>query len=109
VVVVAQTIYATTMDHIREYGTLKAIGATNRHLYGVIVLQAVISAAIGYALGMTVSWFVVRGSEKGGAAILLPPEMAGGMLGLTVVMCVVAALVSIKKVTRLEPAIVFKA
>jgi putative ABC transport system permease protein len=109
VVVVAQTIYATTMDHIREYGTLKAMGATNRYLYGVIIQQAMISAVIGYALGMAASWFVVRGSEKGGAAILLPPEMAVGMLGLTIVMCVLAAMVSIKKVTRLDPAQVFKA
>lgn len=109
VVVVAQTIYATTMDHIREYGTLKAMGATNRYLYGVIIQQAIISALIGYVVGMAASWFVVRASEKGGAAILLPPEMAVGMLGLTIVMCVVAALVSIKKVTGLDPALVFKA
>jgi putative ABC transport system permease protein len=108
VVVVAQTIYATTVDHIREYGTLKAMGATNRYLYGVIVLQAVISACIGYGLGMIVSVFVVRGSAQGGAAILLPPTMAAGMLGLTLVMCVGAAIVSINKVTRLDPAMVFK-
>lgn len=108
VVVVAQTIYATTVDHIREYGTLKAMGATNQYLYGVIVLQAVISAVIGYALGMLVSVFVVRGSEHGGAAILLPLPMAAGMLGLTLVMCVGAAIVSINKVTRLDPAMVFK-
>ncbi len=108
VVVVAQTIYATTMDHIREYGTLKAMGASNRYLYGVLINQAVISAFIGFVLGMTASWFVVRGSERGGAPIMLPPEMAAGMLGLTVVMCVVAAMVSINKVTRLDPAMVFK-
>jgi putative ABC transport system permease protein len=108
VVVVAQTIYATTVDHIREYGTLKAMGATNRYLYGVIVLQAVISAVIGYGFGMVVSYFVVRGSEQGGAAILLPPPMAAGMLGLTLAMCIGAAVVSIRKVTRLDPAMVFK-
>jgi putative ABC transport system permease protein len=108
VVVVAQTIYATTVDHIREYGTLKAMGATNRYLYGVIILQAVISAFMGYGLGMIVSVFVVRGSEQGGAAILLPAPMAAGMLGLTLAMCVGAAVVSINKVTRLDPAMVFK-
>jgi putative ABC transport system permease protein len=108
VVVVAQTIYATTVDHIREYGTLKAMGATNRYLYGVIILQAVISACIGYGLGMIVSVFVVRGSQQGGAAILLPPPMAAAMLGLTLAMCVGAAVVSINKVTRLDPATVFK-
>ena len=108
VVVVAQTIYATTMDHIREYGTLKAMGATNGYLYKVIMQQAIISALAGYSLAMIVSWFVVRGSEKGGAAILLPWQMAVGMLGLTLVMCTGAALVSINKVTRLDPAMVFK-
>jgi len=108
VVVVAQTIYATTMDHIREYGTLKAMGATNGYLYRVIMQQALISAVAGYSLAMVVSWFVVRGSEKGGAAILLPWPLALGMLGLTLVMCTGAALVSINKVTRLDPAMVFK-
>jgi putative ABC transport system permease protein len=108
VVVVAQTIYATTMDHLREYGTLKAMGATNGYLYRVIIQQAIISALFGYALAMVVSWFVVRGSVRGGAAILLPMPMAIGMLGLTIVMCTGAALVSINKVTRLDPATVFK-
>jgi putative ABC transport system permease protein len=108
VVVVAQTIYATTMDHLREYGTLKAMGATNGYLYRVIVQQAVISAFAGYSLAMIVSWFVVRGSEKGGAAILLPWPMVAGMLVLTMAMCTLAALVSINKVTRLDPATVFK-
>jgi putative ABC transport system permease protein len=107
-VVVAQTIYATTMDHIREYGTLKAMGAPNSYVYKVIIKQAAISAVIGYALGMFVSVFVVHGSEKGGAAILMPPTMAVGMFFLTLLMCVGAALVSINKVTRIDPAMVFK-
>lgn len=108
VVVVAQTIYATTMDHLKEYGTLKAMGATNAYLYRIILQQAVLSAFAGYALGMVVSVFVVRGSAQGGAAILLPGWMALAMLGLTLVMCVSAAFVSINKVTRLDPAMVFK-
>jgi len=107
-VVVAQTIYATTMDHIREYGTLKAMGAPNRYVYKVIMKQAAISAVIGYVLGMIVSVFVVHGSQKGGAAILMPPPMAVGMFFLTLAMCVGAALVSINKVTRIDPAMVFK-
>ena len=49
-----------------------------------------------------------RRYAKGGAAILLPAPMAIGMLGLTILMCTGAALVSINKVTRLDPATVFK-
>jgi len=61
-VVVAQTIYATTVDHIREFGTLKAMGAPNSYVYKVIMKQAAISAVIGYVLGMLVSVFVVHDS-----------------------------------------------
>jgi len=107
-VVVAQTIYATTVDHIREFGTLKAMGAPNSYVYKVIMKQAAISAGIGYALGMVVSVFVVEGSQKGGAAILMPMPMAVGMFFLTLAMCVGAALVSINKVTHIDPAMVFK-
>ena len=59
VVVVAQTIYAATIDHIREFGTLKAMGATNGYIYGVIMRQAAIGAAIGYGAGISraCGWF----------------------------------------------------
>jgi putative ABC transport system permease protein len=108
IAVVAQTIYAATMDHIREYGTLKAMGATNRYLYRVLVEQAVWSGALGYGLALVIAHFIVRGSEKGGALILLPLPMKIAMLFLAVLMCITAALVSINKVTKLDPAMVFK-
>jgi putative ABC transport system permease protein len=108
VAVVAQTIYAATMDHIREYGTLKAMGATNVYLYRVLIEQAVWSAVLGYGLAMIVAHFVVQASEKGGAVILMPWSMTMGMLALAIVMCIAAALVSINKVTRIDPAMVFK-
>jgi putative ABC transport system permease protein len=108
IVVVTQTIYATTMDHLREYGTLKAIGAPNSYVYRVILQQAGMSAVMGYAMGIGVSLFVVHGAQQGGAAILLPWQMALAIFGLTLVMCGVAAAVSIKKVTTLDPAMVFR-
>jgi putative ABC transport system permease protein len=108
IAVVAQTIYAATMDHIREYGTLKAMGATNRYLYRVLIEQAVWSAALGYGFALVVAHFIVQGSEKGGALILMPFAMKVGMFFLAIFMCIAAALVSINKVTRLDPAMVFK-
>ena len=108
VAVVAQTIYAATMDHIREYGTLKAMGATNGYLYRVLVEQAVWSAVLGYAFAMFAAHFIVQGSEKGGALILMPLAMKIAMLVLALFMCISAALVSINKVTRLDPAMVFR-
>jgi putative ABC transport system permease protein len=108
IVVVTQTIYATTMDHLREYGTLKAIGAPNSYVYRVILQQAAMSAVMGYALGISVSLFLVHSSEQGSVAILLPWPMAALIFALTLLMCGIAAAVSINKVTQLDPAMVFR-
>jgi len=108
VVIVSQTLYATTVDHLAEFGTLRAIGASNRYIYGVIIRQAVLSSLCGYALGLMITLWIVRSVRDFGPVILLPSWMMGGMLGLTILMCVGAALISIKKVTRLDPGMVFK-
>lgn len=108
IVVVAQTIYASTVDHIREFGTLKAMGATNGYIFRIIVMQAAISGTIGYALGITVAYFVIRGATRGGANILLTPELAVTMFFVSLGMCIGASLVSINKVTSIDPAMVFK-
>jgi putative ABC transport system permease protein len=108
VVVVAQTIYSATVDHIREYGTLKAMGASNFYLYKVIITQAFLSGLIGYAVGMSIALFVSYISLKGTTAIILPKELVGGLFILTILMCISASIVSINKVTRIDPAMVFK-
>lgn len=107
-VVVAQTIYAITLDHQRDYGTLKAIGASNRFVCGVILKQAAISALAGYAVGMTIGLTIVRMSRAWGAVIRAPWQLAAAMLALALLMCCGASVVSIHKVLRLEPATVFK-
>lgn len=108
VVVVAQTIYAATVDHIREYGTLKAMGATNAYLYRVILQQAAMSAVAGYAVGIAIALVASRGSLKGTTAIIVEAPLAVALFLLTLVMCLGASVVSINKVTRLDPALVFK-
>lgn len=108
VVVVAQTIYSATVDHIREYGTLKAMGATNGYIYRVIIRQAAISGLIGYGLAITIALAAAHGSQAGTTAIVIPAPLVGGLFVLTLAMCVAASLVSINKVTRIDPAMVFK-
>jgi putative ABC transport system permease protein len=108
VVVVAQTIYAATIDHIREFGTLKAMGAANLYIYKIILQQAVISAVIGYGVGIVFASLAAYSSRNGGANILLPVSVRAGLFGLTLFMCISAAMVSINKVTKIDPAMVFK-
>lgn len=108
VVVVAQTIYAATVDHIREYGTLKAMGATNAFIYKIIVKQAAISGVVGYAIGMSIALAVSRVSQQGTTAIIVPHSLVAALFALTLLMCVGASVISINKVTRIDPAMVFK-
>jgi putative ABC transport system permease protein len=107
-VVVAQTTYASTMDHIREFGTLKAMGAPNSYVYKVIIQQAVFAALAGYAAAIVTGKFVAQASASGGAVILVPKEVMVAVLFLSVGMCVIASLISIRKATTVDPAMVFK-
>lgn len=107
-VVVAQTLYATTMDHLAEFGTLRAMGAPGGYIHRIIVVQAVAAALVGYGCGIVISYVLVDLAARGGASIVLPPELAVGLFFLTVLMCVVAGLVSMRKVTTIDPAMVFR-
>jgi putative ABC transport system permease protein len=107
-VVVAQTIYATTMDHLQEFGTLKAMGAPNSYVYKVILQQAAISALVGYGVGIVISVSILHLVEPTGAPVVMNGWIAAGTFFLTLFMCAGAGLISINKVTRLDPAMVFK-
>lgn len=110
VVVVAQILYSSVSDHIKEFGTLKAMGASDKELYGTIVEQALWMAILGYIPGMLVCWGLsVWVASATGIVILITPVSAIGVLGITVVMCVGSAFFAIQKVTKIDPAIVFKA
>lgn len=109
VVVVAQTIYATTIDHIREFGTLKALGASNGYLYRVIMVQAAYSAVLGYILGISACCAIAYASRDAMVSIVLTWPMAIALFFLTLGMCVTASIVSISRITQLDPGSVFRA
>jgi putative ABC transport system permease protein len=108
VIVVAQTLYASTVDRLPEYATLRAMGASNRYLRGIIVKQAMISAGLGYGAGLAIAALIVFAARDGSAAMLLPWPLAAGLGLVTVAMCTSAALISIRKVTTLCPTSVFR-
>jgi putative ABC transport system permease protein len=109
-VVVSQILYSSVSDHIKEFGTLKAMGASDWSIYGVITEQALWMAVLGYIPSMMLcfalgAWTVATK----GIVILITPGTAIAVFGVTVVMCVGSALFAIQKVTHVDPAIVFKA
>jgi putative ABC transport system permease protein len=106
-VIVAQTLYSSTKDHINEFATLRALGSSSGYIHRVILAQAALSAVLGYALGMIISMTVVYMSEQTPLPIIMTPGLAALLLGLTVAMCAISALSAIGKVMRIDPAVVF--
>jgi putative ABC transport system permease protein len=110
VVIVGQILYSAVADHLKEFGTLKAMGASNRVIYGVIIEQALWMAILGYIPGMLLCWGLGAWTlATQGIVILITPLTAVGVFGITVLMCVGSALFAIQKVSKVDPAIVFKA
>jgi len=106
-VIVAQTLYASTKDHLNEFATLRALGSSSGYIHRVILAQAALSAVLGYALGMVIAMIVVYLSEQTPLPIIMTPGLATLLLGLTVAMCAISALSAIGKVMRIDPAVVF--
>ena len=106
-VIVAQTLYSSTKDHLTEFATLRALGSSSSYIHKVILVQAIISAIIGFTIGIAVSLVVAQFSEVTPMPIVLTPLLALLLLGATVAMCAISALSSIYKVTKIDPAMVF--
>jgi len=106
--IAGQTFYNFTLENLRHFGALKAMGARNGVLLRMILLQSTMVGVIGYGLGVGLAslfGFATRNSEL---AFYLPWWMLGVSAAAIILICVAASLLSIKKVIELEPAIVFK-
>jgi putative ABC transport system permease protein len=106
-VVVAQTLYASTKEHLNEFATLRAMGSSRRYIYNVIVWQALLSAVIGFSIAALVSDVVVRLTAATALPIVSTSGLIGGLFLLTIVMCIGSSIAAIVQVTRIDPAMVF--
>jgi putative ABC transport system permease protein len=106
-VIVAQTLYASTKDHLNEFATLRAIGSSGRYIHEVIIWQALLSAVIGFCIAAGIGFFIVEKTAETALPIMMTPGLTLGLFVLTVVMCVLSAIGAIAKVMRIDPAMVF--
>lgn len=108
-VIVSQTIYSATIEHLREFGTLKALGAENRTVYGIILEQAMWSGIIGFLIGVAVNFVVVKLYTGTGQVIIQPWELFAADFFVTLITCVGASLISVRKAMQVDPMEVFRA
>ena len=107
-VVVGQILYSGTLQYIREYGTLKAMGAKNSMVVRIILAQAMISAGLGFVVGGVLAVGMRSAMAHANLSVALFPGLYVATLIITILMCSLASLLSIVKVLRLDPASVFK-
>jgi len=108
-VVVSQTVYATTMENLEEFATLKAMGASRTFIQCVVLIQAWISSLIGCALGVAVAVPLVRVIRGAIPWVYLTWWLPAGMIFVSLSMCSLAAIASVRKAVNVDPAKVFRA
>jgi putative ABC transport system permease protein len=109
VTIAGQTFYNFTLDNLRYFGTLKAMGATNSMLLRMILLQALMVGGIGYGLGVGVAstWGLLL-SEHTQIAFRMPWQLLLMSAAAVLLICLGSAAASIRRVMNLEPATVFR-
>jgi putative ABC transport system permease protein len=106
-VIVAQTLYSSTKDHLIEFATLRAMGSSRAYIYTVILCQAVLSAIIGFSIAAFVGVGLAFASAETALPIVMTPALITSLFVLTVGMCAVSAISAIVVVTRVDPVTVF--
>lgn len=107
-VIIGLTLYSAAIDRIRDYATLKAIGATNAYLTKLILLQALLFALIGFAFGYLFIELFRKGIANTGAIFSFSIAIKAGFLLLTLFISLCGSIFAIRRISKLEPATVFR-
>jgi len=105
--IIGLTLYSSALDRIKDYGTLKAIGATNGYVNKLIIAQAFLYAVIGYGIALLLLIAFKLGVAKSGLLIEISLSFAIFLLFVTLLISVGGSLFAVRKIAKLEPASVF--
>jgi len=108
VVIVAQTLYASTLDRLPEYAVVRAMGGPSSYLYKIVIKQAIIGGVIGGVVGITIVLALAYISRDSSSPPQVPFWLASSIGIVTILMCICASLVSLKKVMSIDPVKVFR-
>jgi putative ABC transport system permease protein len=110
VAIAGQTFYLFTIENLKQFGALKAMGVSNRRIVGMILLQALVVGLIGYGIGigLTAAFFESTSHMTHLAGLHLFWQVMAGSGVAVVVIVLLASLLSIRRVLVLEPALVFR-
>lgn len=105
---IGQTVFANTMEHIGEFATLKAMGASRSDLNTIILAQAAIEAALGFAIAAPLALLSRAPLERMGVTLAISPLLLFGLFFVMLLTALAAAHFSIRRVQKLDPATIFR-
>lgn len=108
VAIAGQTFYNFTQDNIRYFGTLKAMGASDFMLLKMVLLQAAMVGGIGYGMGVGAASAFTFLSGRTELSFCMPWQLLVASAVAIALICVISSFLSMWKIVKLEPAIVFK-
>jgi putative ABC transport system permease protein len=108
VILVYQILYTDVADHWVEYATLKAIGYSNRYLFGVVLQQAALLGFLGFVPGCLISFglYTITRNATGLYMVMTPSRIINLMIA-TFLMCFISGVIAVRRVQKADPAEVF--
>lgn len=111
VIIVGLVVYSATLEKYREYGVLKAVGASGPQLYRIVLEQSLISSLMGFAVGALASFWVARLVRRivVQLSVSFSWKQFAAAFAAAIVMSVMASWMPARKINNIDPVIVFKA
>ena len=102
--------YIFVVENLKQFAAMKAIGVTNRQLFNMVMTQAAIVGATGYGMGigLTALFFKATADAPALKGFMLHWQVVAGVAVMISLIIVFSILFSLRKVFRLDPAIVFR-
>jgi len=106
--IAGQTFYNFTVENIKQFGALKAMGMTNFSIIKMVFLQAAVVGVLGYGIGVGLGALFGWSNRNSELAFFTPWPLLPVTAVAIILICFLASLISVQRVVRLEPAIVFR-
>jgi len=106
--VISLTLYMSISDHLKEYGTLKAIGVANRQVTLLVGVQSLLLGGVGGVLGWLGAFLMTHWIVSTGVNVVLPLGTSLVIVGVLLVLCFLSSFLAVQKVFKIEPVLVFE-
>jgi putative ABC transport system permease protein len=106
--IIGLTMYSSALDRLKDYGTLKAIGAGNKYISRLILTQALLFSVVGFLTGLLLLEGFRRGVEKSGLIFSFSPLMLLAMFSVIGLISLSGASFALSRIRSVEPATVFR-